>query len=196
MALTAAGTAFAFDHETAGGKRLRGPEASQHIVPGVRRIADQEPIEGLGCEPALLAGVAGRPRFGAQQRLPMCGDLAHERREIGFVAAATIVGARLARDLDTGSRGEFLDGLREGEAVVVHEEAERGAMRTASEAVVELLVGAHPERGRLLAVEGAASLVLAPRFLERHARTDQFDDIGPRDQIVDEGLWDAPAHGR
>ena len=62
--------------------------------------------------------------------------------------------------------------------------------------MVELLVGAHPERGRLLAVEGAASLVLAPRFLERHARTDQFDDIGPRDQIVDEGLWDAPAHGR
>ena len=126
----------------------------------------------------------------------MYGDLAHERCEIGVVAAATIVGTRLARDLYTGSRREFLDGLREGEAVVVHEEAERGAMRAAAEAVVELFVGAHPERGRLLAVEGAASLVLASRFLERHARADQLDDIGTSDQVVDEGLWDAPAHGR
>ena len=197
MAFTsAAGTAFALDHETAGGKRFRGSEAAQHIVPGVRRVAHQKPIEGLRRQSALFAGVARRPRFGAQQRLPMYGDLAHERCEIGVVAAATIVGTRLARDLYTGSRREFLDGLREGEAVVVHEEAERGAMRAAAEAVVELFVGAHPERGRLLAVEGAASLVLASRFLERHARADQLDDIGTSDQVVDEGLWDAPAHGR
>ena len=67
-------------------------------------------------------------------------------------------------------------------------------MRAAAEAVVELLVRAHPERRRLLVVERAAGLALAAGFLELHAAADQLHDVGARDQLVDEGLRDPAGH--
>ena len=68
-------------------------------------------------------------------------------------------------------------------------------MRAAAEAVVELLVGAHPERRRLLVVERAAGFALAAGLLELHAAADQLHDVGACDQLVDEGLRDAAGHG-
>ena len=69
-------------------------------------------------------------------------------------------------------------------------------MRAAAEAVVELLVRAHGERRRLLVVERAAGLVLAPGALQLHAAADHLDDVGAGDQLVDEVLGDAAGHGR
>ena len=86
------------------------------------------------------------------------------------------------------------DRLSFPEAVVVHQEAERRAVRPAAEAVVELLVGTHPEGGRFLVMERAARLVLAPGLLERHAAADQLDDVGAPDQVVDEMLRNAAGH--
>ena len=64
------------------------------------------------------------------------------------------------------------DRVEELEPVVLHQEAERGAVRAAAEAVVELFVRAHPERRRLLVVERAAGLPLAPGLLQLDARAD------------------------
>ncbi len=102
--------------------------------------------------------------------------------------APAIIAAALAGYLDARAGGELFDRFRKREAVVVHQEAERGAVRAATETVIELLVGAHPERGGFLVMEGAASLEFAPGLLERYAAADQFDDVGAADQVVDEVL--------
>jgi hypothetical protein len=65
----------------------------------------------------------------------------------------------------------------------------------AAEAVEELLVDADPERRRLLVVERAAGLVLAPGLLQLHAAADHLDDVGAGDELVDEVLGNA-GHGR
>src|SRR5207237_597166 len=65
------------------------------------------------------------------------------------------------------------------------------AVLAAAEAVVELLVRAHRERGGLLVVERAAGLVFAPGLLQRHAGADDLHDVGAGDQLVDEVLGDA-----
>src|SRR6185437_14809589 len=58
------------------------------------------------------------------------------------------------------------------------------------EAMIELLLRAHPEGGGFLVVEGAAGLVLAARFLQLHARADDLHDVRAGDQLVDEALGD------
>jgi hypothetical protein len=45
-------------------------------------------------------------------------------------------------------------------------------------------------------VERTAGFEFAPGFFQRHARADELDDVGSTDQIIDEILGDAPAHGR
>ena len=49
---------------------------------------------------------------------------------------------------------------------------------------------------KMQVVERAAGLELAPGFFQRYARADKLDDVGATDQIIDETLGDAPAHGR
>ena len=110
-------------------------------------------------------------------------------------AAGLARALRLARQLQARALREIRDRVEESELLVLHEKADHGAVRAAAEAVIELLVGAHPERRRFLGVERAAGLVFAPGFLERHARADDFDDIGACDDLVDERLWDATGHG-
>src|SRR5215469_18907069 len=85
--------------------------------------------------------------------------------------------ARFMRDLEAEPARQLLDGLGKGHAVVLHEEAQHGAVRAAAEAVIELLLGAHPEGGRLLVVERAAGLVFAAGFLQLHARADHLHDV-------------------
>ena len=91
--------------------------------------------------------------------------------------------------------GQFVDRVEELEAVVIHQEADRGAVRAAAEAVIELLGRRHREDGRALVVERAARRVFLALALQRHARADHLDDVGAREQVVDEGVGDA-GHAR
>ena len=100
----------------------------------------------------------------------------------------------LARHLEADARGELLDGFGEAQLVVFHQEADRGAVRAAAEAVIELLVRAHPNDGVFSLWNGQQALNSRARFLERHAAADQLDDVGAGDQLVDEVLWDAAGH--
>src|SRR6185437_7154735 len=78
-----------------------------------------------------------------------------------------------------------------GHPVMLHQKAQHRTVRPAAEAVVELLVGAHPEGGRFFAVKRAAGLVLAAGLLKRYPQANDLDDIRARDQLVDEALRDA-----
>ena len=167
-----------------------GAEAPQHLVPRVRRVAKTEARDGFGCQSTLREVIAGA-RIARQALRVEARDPCHqfEQRLIGAPRAA--VDAALVRDFQAQSRGELLDGLRKRQVIVIHEEAEHRTVLAAAEAVIELLVGAHPEGGGLLVVERAAGLVLATGLLQLHACADHLHDVGAGDQLVDEVLGDA-----
>ena len=67
---------------------------------------------------------------------------------------------------------ELLDRIHERHAAIVGEEADRVAVRAAAEAMVEALVVVDGEARRLLVVERAARLPLAPGADQLHRRRD------------------------
>src|SRR5665213_4207771 len=88
---------------------------------------------------------------------------------------------------------QLLDGFREGQPIVLNQEAQRRAVGTTDKAVIELLFGADPERRRFLTVKWAAGAVLAAGLLQWHAQADYLDDVGTLNELVDEALRN-PAH--
>ena len=169
---------------------VAGAETPQQLVPRVRRITDREALQRLGAEAALCEVIAGARL--ARELLPVVArDAGHQliERFIGTRCAA--LGAAFVRHLESEASRELLHRLGKRHVIVIHEEAEHRAVLAAAKAVIELLVGAHPEGGRFLGVERAAGFVLAARFLQRHACADELHDIGARDERVDEVLRDA-----
>jgi hypothetical protein len=61
-------------------------------------------------------------------------------------------------------------------------------MRTAAEAVVKTLAGAHGKGRGLFIVERATRLEFTARFFELNAFADNLDDIRASDQVVDKIL--------
>ena len=134
----------------------------------------------------MLAQLAAIPAVGLGER--------GEQPGMGLALAAGAPAA-LARHLQPQAAGEVLDRLHEVHVLVLHEKADGGAVGPAAEAVVELLLGADGEGGRLLGVEGAAGDELAPGLLQRHVVADHVDDVDAGEELVDEVLRDAAGHG-
>ena len=111
------------------------------------------------------------------------------------VLARSVVATRFAGHLASDPTRELFHRLDELQVRIVHQEPDRGAVRPATEAMIELLVRNHGERRRLLVVERAARLVLLAGALERDVVLDDLDDVGRRDEVVYEGLGDPPRHG-
>jgi hypothetical protein len=65
--------------------------------------------------------------------------------------------------------------------VMFHQEPERGAMRTAAEAMIKALVRADRKRRGFFVMKRTASLVLPSGFLELNAAADNLDDVGTID---------------
>src|SRR6202012_5757010 len=99
--------------------------------------------------------------------------------------------AAFVRDFQPQALCQVLDRLREGHPVVLHQKPQYGAVRPAAEAVVELLLRAHPEGRCLLAVEGAAGLLPPASLLQGYPQANDLDDVRASDQLVDEALRDA-----
>lgn len=78
---------------------------------------------------------------------------------------------------------------------MVHEKAEGITARAATEAVVELFVGADAERRGLFFVERAAGGVVLAGFFQLHARADNIDDVGAVQEVVNKALGNQPGHG-
>src|SRR5690606_33996718 len=134
--------------------RLVGAQRVAQGIEAVRRVADLEALAG-GLVQAAAAQVGAGLVTAGQLAAEEAGRLAEDvvqRLPVGIGLAA----ARLARDLHAGPAGELLDRVEELESVVVHQEADGGAMRPAAEAVVELLGRRHGEAGRALVMERAA----------------------------------------
>src|SRR3954469_548044 len=170
--------ALALDDQPAVGERLAvgvvRAEALEDVVPGVGREADHELVGGLARETALLR-VLLRARVVRQHACVVLRDAQVHVEERGGRAGGVRLTRGLPRNVESESAGELLDGLGERQLVVFHEKAERRAVRTAAEAVIELLDGAHPERWRLFVVERTAGAVLAACLLELDARSDELD---------------------
>ena len=89
--------------------------------------------------------------------------------------------------------GQFLDGIDETQARMLHEEADGIAMSPTTKAVIELLGWADRETGRFFPVEGAEPQQVGAAFAQRHMTSDDIDDVGPCNDFLDEGLWDLAA---
>jgi hypothetical protein len=59
-----------------------------------------------------------------------------------------------------------------------------------AKAVVELLGLADTERRRFLLVKGTPGHVVPTPLLQRHTLVDDFDDVDPGNEFIDETLWD------
>ena len=103
--------------------------------------------------------------------------------------AAHGVGIDLLLHRHAALSGELAHGLAERHALLLHHEREGVPLLAAAEAVVVALLGVDDEARRLLAVEGAAGLVVGPAAAQLHAvRRNQVGKIGPGLDLVEEGL--------
>ncbi len=173
--------------------RLVAPEAPQHLIPGVGSKPDAEFLHRGGVQPAFQ-NVGFRPLVAAQDLCVELRDTAHELVQRLIRPARSRGGAiaSLMGDIEVEARRELLDRLGEGDTVIFHQEAQRRPVRSAAEAVIELLHRAHPEGGRLLVVERTACSELATRFFQLHASADELHDVRAGDQLVDERLRNEP----
>jgi hypothetical protein len=89
---------------------------------------------------------------------------------------------------------QFLDCFHEFHVFVIHQEADRGAVRTATKTMVELLHLTDGERRGIFIVERTAGLVLPAGLFEWHARVDDLDDVGAGQQFIDKCLGNASGH--
>ncbi len=101
---------------------------------------------------------------------------------------------RLARHGQADPTGQFLYRIDKAHVIVFHQEADRGAVRAAAEAVIELLGLADTEGRGLFVVERTAGHVIAPGLFQRHARIDHIDDVDAGHELIDELLGDFAGH--
>src|SRR5581483_6865373 len=176
--------------QQAGGHRMRRiAEELRERVPRVRREADAERFRGLAGDAATFQVLDRRLRLA--QLLAEEALSAGERVERTFEHRAVRRVAAFARDFHSSDPRELLDGFGKRQAVVFHQKRDDGPVLAAAEAVEELLVWRHRERRRLLVVERAERVILAARTLELDARADDVDDVGPREQVLDERIGNA-----
>lgn len=124
-------------------------------------------------------GLAIKVRGGAEQWI---------QRRIGRLPRLVRPPAFFAGDFHAGGFGQFFDRLDEIQVVVVHDEAEGVAASAATEAVIELLVGADAERRSLFLMERAAGGVVLAGLFQLQARADHIDDVGAVQKVVNEAL--------
>src|SRR5690606_30224013 len=96
--------------------------------------------------------------------------------------------ARLLRHLHPRLRSEAVHGLGEAGPRVLHQEANRRAMRAAAKAMVELLGWADGKRRRFFPVERTQAQQVCTRLAQLHMLANNVDDIDPGQQILDEGI--------
>ena len=141
----------------------------------IRRDADAERLQSVARH---------APSLGIEQRLtPFArpkGFLERPRRRLERIEQAEPFLGRAFElrvglwQLQAGFAREPLHRFRESEALRLHDKGEDVAMLAAREAMIEALLVIDGEGGRLLLVERAQPLPLAPGALQRHAAGDDL----------------------
>src|SRR5262249_20907494 len=122
-------------------------EPLEHLIPRIRCIADAKllyrpPIKPPSRDVLLRSFVTGDIFY-----VEPCNASHHViQRLVNSSLAVRAVGS-LTRYIDAQAGRELFHCLGEGHMVVLHEEAQHGAVRSTPEAMVELLLRTHPERG-------------------------------------------------
>lgn len=162
------------------------PEVAGEVVPAGRAVADAEVGSRRLVEAALGEELPADLRLGAVQLLDieLGGGLVRLDQPDALAAlVGGVVAALLVAQGDARLGGEPLDRLGEGEVVDLHHERDGVAALLAAEAVEESLARADLEGGRLLVVERAEPLEVAP------ARVPQLEvlrnDGVDRDRVPD-----------
>ncbi len=163
--------------------RRDGSEVVECAVP----LLVGDPEQATGPQEPSAEGLVGRVDEEGSRR---CGERVEAARSL--LRPAELLGAEVALlDRHPGAGCELLDGVDEGQALELGEEAEAVAARATPEAVVDLLVRDDVEARRLLLVERAQPDVAVAALLELHAPLDEGDEVGPRANLVDQVPGDA-----
>ncbi len=166
-------------------------KAVEQRIPGIRRVPERELHLDL-CIDSTRGHVAPGAVVVSQVLLEKACDPRHHLVQVGAAGVGAPQG--LARHLHARALREVRNGVEELHLLVLHEKADHGAVRAAAEAVVELLVGTYPKGRRFLVVEGTTGLEFTACFFQRYPGTDDLDDIGTGDDLVDERLGNAAGH--
>src|SRR5262249_60999083 len=154
------------------------------VPPPPPRQAEPERALGLPRDPALLEQ---RPRRSAERRV--AEPLLVRRRglveRLEHAGAQAVVAAPPLGHRDAGASRQHLDRLEEADLLGLLDELEHVAAGFAPEAVVELPLGVHRERRRLLLVERAAADEVPAHPLQGHGLGDDLDDVARRAHALD-----------
>src|SRR5690606_20351179 len=91
-------------------------------------------------------------------------------------------------------RRQLFDGFNELELVVVHQKIDGIPVCATAEAMVKLLFTVYGERGGFFVMKRTARMVVLALLFQLHPRVDEIDDVGPRQQVIDENAWDSSSH--
>ena len=143
--------------------------ASRHILPCLRRTRQLLLVKRAGCLHHLFQRLL-LLFFGGT----LGGGLRIFLADIGHAHAHAV--------------GQKLHGFDKAQTLVLHHKADGRPVRTAAEAMVKLLAGAHGKAGRFFFVERAARHVVRPALFQRNVLVDHIDNIGFGQQVVNEVL--------
>ncbi len=172
-------------------------EHARQAAPAVRRIAEAEPGRDFSAQAAALQ-IVDRPRALLELATVMRGG---PGQDVGERDPSLLLGggqfAIRHRPVVVGHGQadllrQILDRIDERHAVLLDEEADRIAVRSAAEAVIELLRRGDGEARRLLGVKRAQPAEVDPALLQLDLPADDVDDVDACQEFLDEGGRDHP----
>ena len=130
---------------------------------------------------ARLGAVARGQRVGKE----FCRELHHVMERLAALLVPRGIGGR-RRQRHAGHRSQALDGLREADALGLHQERDDVAVLAGGEVVVKALLVVDGEGRRLLLLERRQPLELPPRLLQLDAPAHDFRNRKPGAQLFEE----------
>ena len=151
-------------------------------VPAVRGIADAEAGNGRGVQTA--PGQVGGTRA---PRRRQCGAILRMGQVVGGAQTLPHAGPALRRlwNLDPTVTGKGSRRLGEGQILDLHQKGDRVATFVTAETVEVSAIGVDVERGSLLVVKGAETLVAATRSFQGDEATDEIDQVDAVTELLD-----------
>ena len=165
-------------------QRVFAAEVSEECVAG-RGIAELESIDCRFFQLPLAQVIARRLAALAVKRFMKkrcCVGKAFQTEVVAvFFLRINLPPVVFVGDIQPVKFGEPLDGFREGQVVIIHQEADGIAADAAAKAVVKAFLRIDAERRRFFLMKRAASPMVAARFLgEGNTRRQQREQIGSR----------------
>ena len=188
-------TVVARDHQAGLGQcvALVIRERGGKVLPAVRRVADAEFCGDFTAQPAPLEVINGALRLLELLAVIARGGLRHliqiRRDFLGVFSLGISRCGTFVRHIQADAARQFFDCIDIAEPGMLHDEADRRAMRAAAEAMIKLLSLADGKRGGFFVVERATGDEIRAGLLERHVALDHIDDIEAIKQVLNEALW-------